>query len=495
MECHLITYLLSRNRHFFHFSSLFAQSVISITRIVIARTSDTSHDHLSTKFTTVLAYGNMTAFRRSLLVDQKKMDSLLPPDKKKRTEINKRANARRDPAERSPHFSQTIEVKKDQRSRLEAIKQRINNAKSALGIDRSTSSTQNADLMERLLSYFEMIRPSAVESSSSSSTKTNVLQGPTTSPSNPVQPSPSSGEVPVQQRTRKRQIYVESTVDDGCYVCTKSSLQALLYKDQGFGYVSVVQELCNKTMADARAEVQATQDYITSGNCIITDARHDSSRSAVHSTVTAISMSNKKIISVCNWSCADERRAPSREVSMTKQLVTNLTETEGKNHEISDVPLLVGYNITEVAHDCVRSLKNWFEQRGIKNSFNTWHGTKGVACDMKKVCSDAQRDEGKTWFSELVDKAEICDVLYTAKATKTHFYWAMRNNDGTDAGFQQYMYLLNIVDHYQCRDTFYIETFHVVVLIYAPKRINFGDKTYVMRVHLAILDLSLVSHN
>lgn len=200
----------------------------------------------------------------------------------------------------------------------------------------------------------------------------------------------------------------------------------------------------------------------------------------------------------------------------------------GKTHDVSDVPLLVGYNITEVAHDCVRSLKNWFEQRGIKNSFDTWHGTKGVARDMKKVCSGAQRDEGKTWFSELADKA---------KATKTHFYWAMRNNDGTDDGFQQY--LLNIVDHYQgkhdlcnkdsrcqhpgyvcskrpitspqakeaymkaitkttiyknpsdyllCRDTFYIETFHVVVLIYAPKRINFGDNTYVMRVHLAILD-------
>ena len=74
------------------------------------------------------------------------MDSL-PPDKKKRTEINERANARRDPAERSPHFRLTIEVKKDQRSRLEAIKQRINNAKSALGIDRSTSSTQNAEVL------------------------------------------------------------------------------------------------------------------------------------------------------------------------------------------------------------------------------------------------------------------------------------------------------------------------------------------------------------
>ena len=127
--------------------------------------------------------------------------------KRKRTEINKRANAPQDPAEQSPHFSLTIEVKKDQRSRLEAIKQRINNTKSALGIDSSTSSTQNAD------SYFEMIRPSDVESSSSSSTKTNVLKRPT------MAPSQSCGEVPVQQQTRKRQLYVESMVDDGCYVC------------------------------------------------------------------------------------------------------------------------------------------------------------------------------------------------------------------------------------------------------------------------------------
>lgn len=31
-------------------------------------------------------------------------------------------------------------------------------------------------------------------------------------------------------------------------------------------------------------------------------------------------------------------------------------------------------------------------------------GTKGVSRDMKKVCSGARRDEGKTWFSELSDK-------------------------------------------------------------------------------------------
>ena len=38
----------------------------------------------------------------------------------------------------------------------------------------------------------------------------------------------------------------------------------------------------------------------------------------------------------------------------------------------------------------------------------------------------------------------------------------------------------------KCRDTFYIESFHVVILIYAAKRIHFGDETYEMRVHLAV---------
>ena len=31
-------------------------------------------------------------------------------------------------------------------------------------------------------------------------------------------------------------------------------------------------------------------------------------------------------------------------------------------------------------------------------------GTKGVARDMKKICSGARRDEGIKWFTELSDK-------------------------------------------------------------------------------------------
>ena len=33
-------------------------------------------------------------------------------------------------------------------------------------------------------------------------------------------------------------------------------------------------------------------------------------------------------------------------------------------------------------------------------------GTKGVARDMKKICSGAWRDEGTKWFTELADKGK-----------------------------------------------------------------------------------------
>ena len=105
---------------------------------------------------------------------------------------------------------------------------------------------------------------------------------------------------------------------------------------------------------------------------------------------------------------------------------------------------LKGHNVTEVAHDCVIALKNWFQGRGVRNSFDTWHGrfirdtlplalqalwclfnvltinehvmkvlvycldsmigTKGVAKEMKKICSGPRCDEGVKWFTELSDK-------------------------------------------------------------------------------------------
>ena len=40
----------------------------------------------------------------------------------------------------------------------------------------------------------------------------------------------------------------------------------VVYKEQGFGYLRIVRERAEKSMADARREVQATNNYITNGD-------------------------------------------------------------------------------------------------------------------------------------------------------------------------------------------------------------------------------------
>ena len=122
-----------------------------------------------------------------------------PPKKKRCIEKNKRTNATRDPEKRNPHFSLTVEVKRGHEGRREGLRSRLNNAKCLLGIDCSTSSTQNADLLEALLSYFKIMKLLAVSARSSSSVA-SAKSGPKTEP---VQPPPSSIESPDMGDLRK----------------------------------------------------------------------------------------------------------------------------------------------------------------------------------------------------------------------------------------------------------------------------------------------------
>nr|XP_058955495.1 uncharacterized protein LOC131782778 isoform X4 [Pocillopora verrucosa]XP_058972477.1 uncharacterized protein LOC131798834 isoform X2 [Pocillopora verrucosa]XP_058973361.1 uncharacterized protein LOC131799682 isoform X2 [Pocillopora verrucosa] len=190
-----------------------------------------------------------------------------------------------------------------------------------------------------------------------------------------------------------------------------------------------------------------------------------------------------KVLAVVNWSRANETSAVSCEVPMTKELLTYLSETQG---------------------------------------------AKSVTKAMKEVASGAQRDEGSKWFFELLDKV---------KSTRTLVYFCMKNSPPNEEEFQGT--LLNVVDHYQgnhvrchaesrckqngyvmskklltkpevvaacreaimgtsiyrhasdymrCRETYWIESLHSVMLIYAAKRIHYGDDTYNMCMELAILD-------
>ena len=40
----------------------------------------------------------------------------------------------------------------------------------------------------------------------------------------------------------------------------------------------------------------------------------------------------------------------------------------------------------------------------------------------------------------------------------------------------------------QCRDTYWVESFNHQLLSYLPKRIHFGNATFLMRMNLAVLD-------
>ena len=145
------------------------------------------------------------------------MLTVSPPEKRRKAKRNKLTNAKRYPEDRNHHFSWTVEVKKGEKDRLERLKDRLNQAKSRLRINRKTSSTQNADLLEHLLHCFDLVQPSVISARSSSVAST------TSASSETVQPS----TVPEQRRPQRRHIYVDGTVDDPHFICTVESLKAL----------------------------------------------------------------------------------------------------------------------------------------------------------------------------------------------------------------------------------------------------------------------------
>ncbi|XP_020601305.1 uncharacterized protein LOC110040411 isoform X2 [Orbicella faveolata] len=112
---------------------------------------------------------------------------------------------------------------------------------------------------------------------------------------------------------------------------------------------------------------------------------------------------------------------------MTKAVVDSLTALAP-----------VGQHVSEVAHEHVPALRQWLATKGIRNSYDSWHGGKGVKKAIKKVASRLVRDSERSWLAELSDKV---------KCTKTHIYYAMKNCNGDADKLKRY--IVNIVDHYQ----------------------------------------------
>ncbi|KAL9976325.1 hypothetical protein ACROYT_G013615 [Oculina patagonica] len=115
------------------------------------------------------------------------------------------------------------------------------------------------------------------------------------------------------------------------------------------GYSASVTEMYENSLAQARMKVQRSADYM---------AQNGDAEPAIVPLCR-----NKRVIGTVNWSKKDLASAQSREVPMTKELIHQL---EAKGHRV-----------VEVAHDAVESIRKWLlEEKGIKNSFDSWHGNR-----------------------------------------------------------------------------------------------------------------------
>ncbi|KAL5502884.1 hypothetical protein EMCRGX_G009733 [Ephydatia muelleri] len=166
---------------------------------------------------------------------------------------------------------------------------------------------------------------------------------------------------------------------------------------------------------------------------VITDARHDSSANAYHSTVPCMAGSTRRIVGITTLSRPEHRVAQTREVACTEIVLPQV--------------IARGLNVTEVAHDYQSTIKTYVESRD------------------------------KTWSAELSDKA---------RSTKVHLYWCMKNC-ASNPDILCNM-IMNISQHFQCRDTFWMESFNHQLLTYLPKRIHFHTNTFKMWMNLAVMD-------
>ena len=69
---------------------------------------------------------------------------------------------------------------------------------------------------------------------------------------------------------------------------------------------------------------------------------------------------------------------------------------------------------------------------------DTWHLTKNIARELRKITCGPRRLEGKQWHPELSDKAA---------SIKTHLYWSMKNCKGDPDKLRSS--IENIAAHYQ----------------------------------------------
>ncbi|XP_070556938.1 uncharacterized protein [Ptychodera flava] len=297
-------------------------------------------------------------------------------------------------------------------------------------------------------------------------------------------------------------------------------------------YRQSVHEETVKSLEDALHVEIASEDRASNpGIDIMSDARHGTRKNSKNTDVVILGdishkCIHKEVITKEDDSCTQRHEM----VGMRK--FYNWADEKG-------VPIIVH------GHDNNASVNKFLreERPDTVSSNDTWHVTKAVGKEMKKISMGSNRNQNVTWHPQLSDKGS---------GIKTHCYWSMKRakqylqvNGNTpevraEASRQLRQDLDNVVAHYQdnhtycdqssrcrrqenyqpsyrairsptaaemlrkalqksaiykhpenyidCKDTHYVESFNNVALLYHDKRIAFGKTGYKFRSDLTCLD-------
>ena len=177
-------------------------------------------------------------------------------------------------------------------------------------------------------------------------------------------------------------------------------------------YCAVVQQLANSSMQDAVMEEIGAEE--AAGSCaegisILTDARHCWRKNARFSDVVCLGQRTHKVLCVETVTKSDDPCTQRHEVIGVQRFYQYFEDQ--------------GIPIKCHAHDNNASVSKYLreEQPDTENAKDTWHATKGVSRDAKKICAGPAYQEGKVWHRELADKAA---------SLKTGLYFCMKNCGG-----------------------------------------------------------------
>ena len=251
------------------------------------------------------------------------------------------------------------------------------------------------------------------------------------------------------------------------------------------------------------------------GISVMSDARHACRKNSYHTDHVTLGQKSHKVVDL-------------QHVTKENDVCTQRHEKLGCDM-MYDAMNTSGVSIDEHVHDRNVTVNKIIKQKGVRNVNERWHAGKSIKSGMQKLGQGTKQTSGKTWHPQLSDKVS---------AVRDHVYWSIDNCDGDkdrlrhlldtcvphfqnvhdqcDASsacrranyipsltvitspvaaelltnfLHKHVVYKNAEDYAVPRDTYYVESFNNVCLVYLPKRIHIQSHVhYDMRMGLAVLD-------